>query len=133
RPIGARGVLEVPVGVVAVACLDLQVLPLDADLDRPEPAVLRDVGGGVAEQVVRRHVALDALEGRREVVRVEERPAAGVAGERAERVLRRGELAELGPHVRAREELRAAAAGAARRAAGGGRLEAARGGGESRN
>ena len=41
----------------------------DADLDLAEPPVLGNIGGRVADQVIGRHVVLDLLERRHEVVR----------------------------------------------------------------
>ena len=124
--IGARGVLEVAVGEVPAARLDLGARTLDAHADGAEAAVFVQIRGAVAEQVVGGHVALHALEGGREVVGVQERASAGVGGERSQRVLRCREPRELLRDAAAGEERRAAAARLRRVAAGDDGLQAAR-------
>src|ERR1044071_3091876 len=75
-----------------------------ADLgDAAEAAVLQLVRAAVAEQVVGGGVADDLRERRAEVVAVGERLAAGVRGERLQRLLRRGQLIELPTDAAARE------------------------------
>ena len=87
---------------------------------------LRRVRAAVAEQVVRRHVALHARERLAEIVGVGEGAAAGIGRERRQRVLRGCELVELLLHAASREERLPASAGLPRVAAGDDGLEAAR-------
>lgn len=83
----APGMAKVAFGVVAGAVLDAQVRWRDLHLDPPELAVLGWVLAREAEYVVGGAVLDHALERAREVVRVEEGVAAGVAGQRGQGVL----------------------------------------------
>ena len=102
---------KVAVGVVAGSRLDLQAGFANLHLNAAEASILGEISARVAQQVVRRHVALDSRKGLAEVVRIQERAAARVRGQRRERILRGVQVGELLGNARAGKELCAAPAG----------------------
>ena len=98
----ALRVLEVGGRVVARAVLELRLgMVQQVDGEVAEAAVAPRVGGVEADDVVGLGIVLHLLEGGAEVVGVGEELAAGIAGERAERLLRAEVGVELALHRRA--------------------------------
>src|SRR6266702_6125401 len=96
------GVLEVGGRVVAGPVLELRLgMVQQVDGQMPIAAIACRVGRVDADDVVGLAIVLDLLEGRAEVVRIDEQLAAGIARERAQRLLRAEVRVQLTLHGRA--------------------------------